>query len=66
MAKTEKTPAPPVEKKTAEEWAKERKTTPYVLAAVKVERDWARGKLVTADEFDKAVDSWLHGSVSGR
>lgn len=66
MAKTEKMPAPPVEKKTADEWAKERKTAPYVLAAVKTERDWVQGKLITADEFDRAVDSWLHGSVLGR
>ena len=56
----------PEPRKTVEEWAAERKTAPYVLAAVKVERDWADGKVVTAGEYDAAVDGWLKGSVSGR
>ena len=64
MAKANNAPA--AEKKTVDEWAAEKKTAPYILAAVKVEKDWAEGKLVTAGEYDAAVTSWLNGSVSGR
>lgn len=53
-------------KKTIEDWLAEKNTKAYVFAAVMEAKGWARGKKVTAKEYDTAINDWLNGSMSGR
>lgn len=66
MGKASSTPTPEAERKAVDEWAREKKTKSYVLAAVKAAANWAEGKMLTESEYDGAVDGWLHGSMDGR
>lgn len=66
MGKANNTPTPMDERKSVEDWAREKKTKSYILAAVKAAADWAEGRMLTEREYDGAVDGWLCGSMDGR
>lgn len=52
------------ERMKPETWAYKKKTKPYVLEAVKCDRGWAAGKLVTESEYDGAITAWLGSAIS--
>lgn len=51
--------------KTIEVWAEQEKTPAYVLAGVKVRRNWVSGKEVTLKDYQAAVNGFLKSPMKG-
>lgn len=64
MAKASKMDAGAV-LKSAEDWAVEKQTKPYVLAGVMQAAGWAEGRVMSEAVFDGTVATWLNSPVSG-
>ena len=60
MANKAGSPSPP-EGNTIEELAAALKTPAWALAGLKVRQNWAVGKIVTEDEFRRALQDFLTG-----
>ncbi len=54
------------ETRAVEEWAKEANTPTWALAGLKVRKGWATGKVVTRQEYEKALQDFLSGPMNGR
>lgn len=60
----EQTAAVVAETKTIEEWAAELQTPAWAFAGLKVRQNWAAGKVVTREEYERALRSFLGGPMS--
>lgn len=55
--------SPPVEGKTIEEWAAVNGTPAWAFEGLKVRQNWAAGKVVTEEEYRKALKEFLGGPL---
>jgi len=60
--KDDKTP-PVLEEKTIEEWAAGTGTPAWAFEGLKVRQNWAAGKVVTEQEYQKALQEFLGGPM---
>lgn len=51
--------------KSIEVWAEQEKTPAYVLAGVKVRKNWVSGKETTLKDYQTAVNGFLKGPMKG-
>lgn len=51
---------------TIEELAAANKVKPWVMAGVMKANNWAAGKRLSKEEFDRAVVGWLKSPMSGK